>query len=214
MKQHNHKKIERIYTEEKLSLRLKRRKRQAAVPRVPLAAPTGPNQLWAMDFVFDSLVRGRRFKILTLIDIFTRECLALTVDHSIGGKRVIQTLDMVTELRGFPTAIRTDNGPEFTCRVMDEWALRNGVKLDFIRPGKPVENAFIESFNGKLRDECLNENQFVLLTEADVVINGYGRRFNEVRPHSSLGTTPAKFAAKHRSGVESNSTRILRLTLV
>lgn len=214
MMEHNHKKIERIYTEEKLSLRRKKRKRQAAVPRVPLAAPTAPNELWAMDFVFDTLLGGRRFKTLTLIDVFTRECLALTVDFSIGGKRVIETLDQVSDLRGLPRAIRIDNGPEFTCRAMDEWGHRNKVKLDFIRPGKPIENAYVESFNGKLRDECLNENQFVALPEAEVEIKSYGRKFNEERPHSSLGTTPALFAARHSFELKSNGTRNPQLTLV
>ena len=211
---HNHKKIERIYTEEKLSLRRKKRKRQTAVPRVQLPAVTAPNQLWAMDFVFDTLMGGRRFKTLTVIDVFTRECLALTVDFSIGARRVIETLDQISDLRGHPKAIRIDNGPEFTSRALDEWGFRLGVKLDFIRPGKPTENAFIESFNGKLRDECLNENQFVVLAEAEVVIQAYGRHFNDVRPHSAHGTTPSLFAARHQSRLKSNGTRNPRLTLV
>lgn len=194
----NHKKIERIYTEEKLSLRLKKRKRQAAALRVPLPTPTGPNQRWAMDFVFDTMLEGRRFKVLTLIDVFTRECLVLLVDFSIGGKRVTQALDEVAELRGLPAAITIDNGPEFTSRAMDEWAHRNKVKLDFIRPGKPVENGFIESFNGKFRDECLNQNQFVVLAEAAVILEAYRREYNDERPHGSLnGLTPKGFAERH-----------------
>jgi len=210
----NHKKIERIYREEKLSLRLRKRKRQAVALRVPLPAPTRPNQRWAMDFVFDTFLGGRRFKVLTVIDVFTRECLALLVDFSIGGKRVIEVLERISELRGLPEVITVDNGPEFTCRAMDEWALRRGVKLDFIRPGKPIENAFIESFNGKLRDECLNQNQFVALAEAQVVITAFGREFNDERPHSAFGTTPSTFAARHPFGLKSNGTQKPRLTLV
>lgn len=194
----NHKKIERIYTEEKLSLRLRKRKRQAAALRVPLPAPTQPNQRWGMDFVFDTMLEGRRFKVLTLIDLFTRECLALVVDFSIGGKRVARVLDEVAEVRALPEAITCDNGPEFTSRALDEWALRKKVKLDYIRPGKPIENGFVESFNGKFRDECLNQNQFVVLTEAAVIIEAYRREFNDKRPHSSLnGLTPAQFAERH-----------------
>lgn len=209
----NHKKIERIYREEKLSLRLRKRKRQAATLRVPLAAPTRANQRWAMDFVFDTLIQGRRFKVLTLIDVFTRECLVLLVDLSIGGKRVARVLDEVGELRGFPEAITIDNGPEFTSRALDEWAHRRGVKLDFIRPGKPVENGFIESFNGRLRDECLNQNQFVVLTEAAVILEAYRREYNDERPHGSLnGLTPNQFASSRTPMLNNPSSRQQRLT--
>lgn len=210
----NHKPIERIYREERLSLRLKKRKRQAAALRVPLPAPLRPNQRWAMDFVFDTLFEGRRFKVLTLIDVFTRECLALLVDFSIGGQRVARTLDEVAELRGMPEVITVDNGPEFTSRALDEWAHRKQVKLDFIRPGKPIENGFIESFNGKLRDECLNQNQFVALTEAAVILDAYRREYNEERPHSSLdGLTPAKFADRHATMLNNASLEKRQLTL-
>lgn len=204
----NHKKIERIYREEKLSLRLRKRGRRASALRVPLPAPTGPNQRWAMDFVFDTLLSGRRFKVLTLIDVYTRECLALLVDFSIGGKRVARVLDEVCELRGFPAVITSDNGSEFTCRAMDEWAHRNKVKLDFIRPGKPVENGYVESFNGKFRDECLNQNQFVVLAEAAVIIETYRREYNDERPHGSLnGLTPTAFAGTRTTMLENQSYR-------
>lgn len=211
----NHKKIERIYREEKLSLRLRKRKRQAATLRVPLPAPTRPNQRWAMDFVFDTLINGRRFKVLTLIDVFTRECLALLVDFSIGGKRLVRLLDEIAEVRGLPEVITMDNGPEFTSRALDEWAHRRGVRLDFIRPGKPVENGFCESFNGKFRDECLNQNQFVVLAEAEVILEAYRREYNEERPHSSLdGSTPAGFAARHTTMLNKLTVRDHRFTLV
>lgn len=209
----NHKKIERIYREEKLSLRLRKRKRQAAALRVPLPAPTRANQRWAMDFVFDTLVSGRRFKTLTLIDVFTRECLALVVDFSIGGKRLVRVLDEICDLRGFPEAITSDNGSEFTCRAMDEWAHRNGVKLDFIRPGKPTENGYVESFNGKFRDECLNQNQFVVLAEAQTIIEAYRREYNDERPHGSLnGLTPTAFAGNQTTMLDQRSPNGQRLT--
>lgn len=211
----NHKKIERIYREEKLSLRLKKSKRQAAALRVPLPMPTGPNQRWAMDFVFDTLISGRRFKVFTLVDVFTRECLALVVDFSISGRRVIETLEQMSELRGLPEAITSDNGSEFTCRALDEWAHRRKVKLDFIRPGKPVENAFIESFNGKLRDECLNQNQFVLLAEARVILEAYRKEYNEERPHGALNDlSPSQFAQRHTAMLQTNNTRIPQFNLV
>lgn len=210
----NHKKIERIYVEEKLSLRLRKRKRQAAALRVPLPAPTRPNQRWAMDFVFDTLLEGRRFKVLTLIDVFTRECLALLVDFSIGGKRVARLLDEVAELRGLPEVITVDNGPEFTSRALDEWAHSHKVKLDFIRPGKPVENGYIESFNGKFRDECLNQNQFVVLAEAEVITQAYRREYNDERPHGSLdGLTPAQFAERHTTMLNKLSLEERQLSL-
>lgn len=210
----NHKKIERIYVEERLSLRLKKRKRQAAALRVPLPAPSQPNQRWAMDFVFDTLLGGRRFKVLTVVDVFTRECLTLFVDFSIGGKRVIEALERIVELRGLPEVITCDNGPEFTSRAMDEWAHRRKVKLDFIRPGKPVENAYIESFNGRLRDECLNQNQFVALTEGSVILAAFQREYNDERPHGSLnGLTPKGFAERHTTMLNKLSLEKRQLTL-
>lgn len=210
----NHKKIERIYREEKLSLRLRKRKRQAAWLRVPLPAPTRPNQRWAMDFVFDTLLGGRRFKVFTLVDVFTREALMLFADYSINGKRVTALLDQVAEIRGYPEVITSDNGSEFTCRAMDEWAHRHKVQLDFIRPGKPIENAYAESFNGKLRDECLNENQFVAIAEASVILEAYQREYNEERPHGSLdGQTPRGFAERHTAMLQSNRTPKPQLAL-
>jgi putative transposase len=195
----NIKRVERIYREEELSLRLKRRKKQAAAARVPLPAPTAPNQVWSMDFVWDTLRSGRRLKILTIVDDFTRECLAIEVDFGLNGKRVVQILDRLFEARGKAAALRMDNGPEFTGNAMDGWAYDNGVQLDFIRPGKPNENAFIESFNGRLREECLNDNQFLTLVEAQTIIEAWRKDYNEERPHSSLdGLTPSEFAERHK----------------
>jgi putative transposase len=193
----NHKRTERIYLEEGLSLRLKRRKKKIAMVRVKLPEPQEINQRWSMDFVSDSLCTGRRFRALAILDDFSRECLAIDVDTSIGGIRVVNTLERLAELRGLPEVITVDNGPEFAGRALDEWAFRKGVKLNFIRPGKPVENAYIESFNGKLRDECLNQNWFISLKDAREVIEAWRIDYNEFRPHSSLGDlSPVEYINK------------------
>lgn len=194
----NKKRVQRIYVEEKLSLRLKRRQKQAAAARVPLPVPTGPNHLYSMDFVHDVLRGGRRIKMLTIVDDFTRECVAIEVGFGINGKQVTQVLDRVFEERGKTGGLRSDNGPEFAGNAMDAWAYERGVKLDFIRPGKPNENAFIESFNGRLREECLNDNQFLTLAEAQAIIEAWRKDYNDERPHGSLdGLTPTEFAARH-----------------
>jgi putative transposase len=193
----NHKRTERIYREEGLSLRLKRRKKKIAMIRVKLPEPKRVNQRWSMDFVSDSLCTGRRFRALTILDDFSRECLAIEVDTSIGGARVVSVLERLAELRGLPEVITVDNGPEFAGKAMDEWAYRRGVKLNSIRPGKPVENAYIESFNGKLRDECLNENWFITLKDARETIEAWRIDYNEFRPHSSLGDlSPVEYIDK------------------
>jgi putative transposase len=194
----NRKRVERLYGEEKLCLRLRRRKKQAATVRVPLPVPIGPDQAWSMDFVWDYLRSGRRIKILTIVDDFTRECLAIEAGFGLNGKQVTQVLERLFEERGKIAGIRSDNGPEFAGNAMDGWAYEKGVKLDFIRPGKPNENAFIESFNGRLREECLNDNQFLTLAEAQMVIEEWRKDYNEERPHGSLdGLTPKEFAERH-----------------
>ena len=191
----NHKRTERIYREEGLSLRRKRRRKGAAGSRVMMPSPQKPNERWSMDFVTDSIVTGRRFRSLAIIDDYSRECPAIEVDTSIGGARVVSVLDRLVEIRGLPEVITMDNGPEFTGRHLDEWAFRKGVKLNFIRPGKPIENAYAESFNGRLRDECLNTNWFMDLKHARNVIEEWRRDYNEVRPHSSLDNlTPEEYA--------------------
>ena len=193
----NHKRTERIYRQEKLMLKIRRRKKVAALTRIPLPKPEGPNQRWAMDFVHDQLSSGRRLRALTVVDTFTKECLAIEVDTSLNGMRVKRVVEALSWHRGLPAAISVDNGPEFAGKVLDEWAYRRQVKLAFIRPGKPVENAFIESFNGKFREECLNLNYFVSLDEAKQIIEDWRIEYNGVRPHRSLNDlTPEQFIKK------------------
>jgi len=190
----NHKKTERIYREEGLSLRKRKRKKVAAQERVVMPDPVGTNERWSIDFVTDSIVTGRRFRALVIVDDYSRECLAIEVDTSLGGRRVVQVLERLADFRGLPKAITMDNGPEFTSKAMDEWAYSHGVKLNFIRPGKPVENAYAESFIGRLRDECLNENWFITLKNAREIIESWRVDYNEGRPHTSLGgLTPREF---------------------
>jgi putative transposase len=196
----NHKRTERIYREEGLSLRLKKRKRRPAGARVKLPVPARPNEHWSMDFVQDVMQDGRRFRALTIVDDFSRECPAIEVDTSIGGFRVARVLDRLSEVRGLPQSITVDNGPEFAGKTLDEWAYRKGVKLNFIQPGKPVQNAYAESFNGRLRDECLNESWFKNLDEARTIIEDWRIDYNRVRPHSSLDDlTPEEYAERHKT---------------
>ncbi len=192
----NHKRTERIYREEGLALRRKRRRKGTAGARVIIPAPERPNQRWSMDFVSDSTVTGRRFRALTIVDDYSRECPAIEVDTSLGGVRVVGVLERLAETRGLPEVITVGNGPEFAGKALDEWAYRRGgIKLNFIRPGKPVENAFAESFNGRLRDECLNINWFMSIKHAREVIESWRQDYIEVRPHSSLkGRSPKEYA--------------------
>jgi putative transposase len=191
----NHKRTERLYREEGLALRKKRRRKGAAGARVIIPFPKRTNERWSMDFVTDSIVTGRKFRALIIVDDYSRECPAIEVDTSLGGRRVAGVLDRLAEIRGLPETITIDNGPEFSSRVLDEWAYRHGVKLNFIRPGKPIENAFAESFIGRLRDECLNTNWFISLKHARDIIEEWRKDYNEVRPHSSLkGFTPKEYA--------------------
>ena len=150
----NHKRVYRLYKQGNLALRRKRSKRLASVSRVPLAQPTRANQVWAMDFVHDTLADGRKFRTLNIVDVYTRECRAIEVDTSLGGQRVVRVLERLQEEHGIPDRIMLDNGPEFTGKVLDAWVYSQKVELEFIRPGKPMENGYVESFNGKFRDEC------------------------------------------------------------
>jgi putative transposase len=194
----NHKRIWRLYSKAGLSVRKRRRKRIAAVERTALPSPTGPNQSWSMDFVSDGLAYGRRFRCLNVVDDYTRECLAIEVDTSLPGLRVKQVLQRLNEMRGLPASITVDNGPEFAGKALDAWAYEAGVTLSFIRPGKPVENAYIESFNGRFRDECLNEHWFMTMRHARSLIESWRIEYNTERPHSSLGyLTPEQFAQAH-----------------
>lgn len=193
------KRVYRLYRAEGLALRRRKRKRYAAGPRVTPPSPARPNERWSMDFVSDTFASGRTFRTLNIVDDCSRECVAILVDTSITGERVARLLDDLAETRGLPAGIVTDNGPEFAGTTLDAWAYRRKIQLHFIRPGKPVDNAFVESFNGKFRDECLNEHWFRDLTDARATIENWRDDYNRVRPHSSLGNrTPTEFATSLR----------------
>lgn len=191
----NHKRIARIYRELGLQMHKRKRSRKVIRPRMLLEVPTRPNQLWAMDFVLDSFASGRRFRVLTLKDIYTHEVLALYVDVSITGDRVAEVLDQIKLTRPLPKGIICDNGSEYVSKAMDQWSYRNGVELKFIQPGKPTQNAFIESFNGKFRSECLNQHWFENLEHARELIEAWRIEYNTDRPNKPLGKkTPEEFA--------------------
>ena len=193
----NHKRTERLYRAEQLGLRMKRRKKLPSVMRSPLPVPTVPNEQWAMDFVHDSIVTGRKFKCLSILDLFSRESLFIYAGTSIPSRVVIDILDRLCETRGVPKSIITDNGPEFTSKAFHAWADRRHVEALHINPGRPMENAFIESFQGRLRDECLNLQWFQTLNDARDKIERWRVEYNTERPHSSLNyMTPYEFAAK------------------
>lgn len=190
----NHKRTERIYKQQGLMLRMRRRKRLSSQLRLDVPKPQYPNHIWSMDFMRDNLSGGRTMKVLSVVDEYTRKCLAIEVDTSINGTRVARVLSEIGQLEGLPEIIIIDNGPEFISNALDNWAYQRGVKLTFIRPGKPVENAYIESFNGRLRDECLNENWFLTLEHARGIIERWRVDYNTARPHSSLGyLTPEEY---------------------
>jgi putative transposase len=191
----NYKRVQRIYQQEGLQVRRRRRKHRAKVPRTPMPVPTQANERWSMDFVRDTLGDGRAFRALTIVDDCTREAPAIEVDFSLPGERVVAVLDRLARTWGKPKAIVCDNGPEFASAALDEWAYRNDVTLNFIDPGKPTQNAFIESFNGTFREECLNENWFVSLADAQQTIEAWRVEYNTERPHSRLrDCTPREFA--------------------
>jgi len=189
----NHKRVYRIYRKKNLQVR-KRRRKKLRVFRQPLAPALRPNQRWSIDFVSDSLANGRRYRTFNVVDDFTRECLCIEADYSLPGKLVTRVLDRLLFLRGKPEHLVLDNGTEFTSTAMLSWSTKNNVRLEFIRPGKPIENAFVESFNGKFRDECLNENWFLDLAHARAEIDNWRHDYNSNRPHSALGyKTPQEF---------------------
>ncbi len=204
----NAKRIYRLYTEEQLMVRTKQRRKIARRQRGSIAAATAPNQCWSMDFMSDKLADGRSFRILTVVDQFTRECVCLEADRAMTGMQVAQALERAKAERGrLPTSITVDNGTEFCSRALEAWVMTNDVQLCFIRPGRPVENGFIESFNGRLRDECLNLEWFVSLTDARQKLAKFREHYNHERPHSSLADrTPAAFAELHRRVTEKTST--------
>lgn len=191
----NRKRVYRIYRDAGLAVRRRKRKRIGPVERKPLPKPMAANVSWSMDFASDGLAGGRRFRCLNIVDDFTRECVAIEVDTSLTGNRVRTVLNRLAEMRGLPQSITVDNGPEFQSQVLDSWAYAANVQLSFIRPGKPNENAYIESFNGKFRDECLNEHWFLDMAQARRIIEAWRIEYNTERPHSSLGNlTPEEFA--------------------
>lgn len=191
----NHKRIYRVYREEGLQVAVRRKRKTARWRGEKPAASLARNDRWSMDFVSDQLADGRKIRTLNIVDDHTRECLAIEVDTSLSGFRVCRVLDRLVADRGHPARIITDNGPEFTSKVLDRWAYEHCVELQFIQPGKPVQNAFVESFNGTFRNECLNEHWFISLQEAKELIEAWRVDYNTERPHSSLGgKTPGEFA--------------------
>lgn len=190
--------VYRLYREEGLTLRAKpRRKRRAARQRRERLVPSAANQVWSLDFVADQLADGRRFRALTVVDVYTRESLAIAVGQRLRAEDVVSTLNQIGSQRRYPKYLYCDNGAEFTSQMMDLWAYRNGVQLDYSRPGKPTDNAYVESFNGTLRAECLDVHWFASLAEAKQRIEAWRREYNESRPHRALGErTPSEFAGQ------------------
>jgi putative transposase len=196
----NHKRLYRLYREEKLMVRRRRGRKRALGTRTPLHLPNTINERWSLDFVSDTLSDGRRFRILCIVDDFSRECLATVVDTSLSGIRVVRELEQLIRVRGKPKIIVSDNGTELTSVAVLRW-VPGRVAWYYIEPGKPVQNAFIESFNSRLRDECLNEHAFLSLAEAREIIMSWRHDYNFVRPHSSLGRlTPSAFVAQQGDG--------------
>jgi putative transposase len=195
----NHKRIYRLYVEEKLGLRRKRGRKRSGV-RQPLLEPTGANQVWSVDFMTDALSSGRKFRTLNIVDDYTREAVAIEVDTCLSGLRVAGLLEELNKQRGLPAQIRSDNGPEFTSRALDQWAYEHGIRWHYIQPGRPMENGYVESFNGRLRDECLNENWFGDLAEARETIEAWRQDYNQCRPHSALGYRTRKSSPRRRPG--------------
>jgi putative transposase len=193
----NHKRVERLYTEANLQVRRRRRKKIPSAERQPLVRPHVPNDVWSADFVFDRTAEGRVVKCLTIVDDATTAAVAIIPARALGGLPVTRALDRLAADRGLPRILRTDNGPEFCGRAMLTWAHARGVTLRLIEPGKPTQNAYIESFNGRFRDECLNEHWFTSLAHAQTIIEAWRREYNEERPKKGLGgLTPADYARR------------------
>ena len=205
----NHKKLFRLYREERLTVRRRGGRKRALGTRAPMALPQGPNQRWSLDFVADTLDSGRRFRVLVIVDDFTRECLALVVDTSLSGIRVARELDMLVTRRQRPLMIVSDNGTELTSRATLQWQEDNAVEWHYIAPGKPMQNGFCESLNGRLRDECLNEHLFRTLPAARQIIEEWRIDYNHTRPHTSLGgLTPNQFATRSQQDHNENGVQL------
>ena len=202
----NHKKLRRLYAEERLQVRRRGGRKRALGTRAPMVVPQGPNQRWSMDFVSDALTDGRRFRILVVVDDFTRECLCLVADTSLSGVRVGRELDTVFVTRARPATCVSDNGTEFTSMAILRWSQDTGIDWHYIAPGKPTQNAFVESFNGRLRDELLNETLFSSLAQVREALEAWKDDYNTVRPHSGVGNLPPavyarlSVSAKQRDG--------------
>ena len=203
----NHKKLRRLYREERLQVRRRGGRKRALGTRAPLAVPQGANQRWSLDFLSDAFAEGRRFRILAVVDDFTRECLALIADTSLPGLRASRELDAVIAIRGCPAMIVSDNGTELTSMAMLRWSQDRQIEWRYIAPGKPQQNAFIESFNGRLRDELLNETLFSSLAHAREVLSFWKNDYNTVRPHSGLGNlTPVAYANRSAPDTQRDGT--------
>jgi putative transposase len=195
----NHKRVYRLYREANLAVRKRKKSKRPLNERVPLQLAKAVNEVWSMDFVSDSLSNGRRLKYLTVADDFSHECVDIAVDFGISGEYVTRLLDTAAMFRGYPDMVRTDNGPEFTSRVFMAWTQTHGIRHILIQPGRPMQNGYIESFNGKFRDEHLNESWFETLQQARNAASIWKQDYNQVRPHSSVGRIPpAEFAHLHR----------------
>jgi putative transposase len=209
----NHKRVYRLYKNANLAVRRRKKVKRPPNERVPLQIARKVNDVWSMDFVSDSLSNGRRIKCLTVADDFSHECIDIAVDFAISGQYVTRLLDQAAIFRGYPVAVRTDNGPEFTSRAFLAWTTLHGIRHILIQPGRPMQNGYIESFNGKFRDECLNEQWFQSLSQARDCIAEWRKDYNEVRPHSSLGRIPpAQFAQQQRIQIfatDSNNNQFL-----
>jgi putative transposase len=209
----NHKRVYRLYKNANLAVRRRKKVKRPPNERVPLQIARKVNDVWSMDFVSDSLSNGRRIKCLTVADDFSHECVDIAVDFGISGQYVTRLLDQAAIFRGYPVAVRTDNGPEFTSRAFLAWTTLHGIRHILIQPGRPMQNGYIESFNGKFRDECLNEQWFQSLPQARDCIAEWRKDYNEVRPHSSLGRIPpAQFAQQQRIQIfatDSNNNQFL-----
>jgi len=201
----NHKKLYRLYKEEQLTVRKRGGRKRALGTRRPMTIPQGRNQRWSLDFVSDALIDSRRFRILCVIDDFSRECLATIVDNSLSGIRVARELDRIAVTRGYPHMVVSDNGTELTSNAILKWQHERRVEWHYIAPGKPMQNGFVESFNGRLRDECLNEHLFTGLQDARRIIQTWRVDYNTRRPHTSLdGLTPMEFATRSKQDHNQN----------
>jgi putative transposase len=206
----NGKKLYRLYKEERLTVRKRGGRKRALGTRAPMAVPQGRNLRWSLDFVADTLVSGRRFRVLTLVDDFTRECLGLVVDTSLTGLRVARELDRIAELRGYPCMIVSDNGTELTSNAILAWQQQRGVEWHYIAPGKPMQNGFVESFNGRLRDECLNEHLFANLKEAREIIEEWRTDYNNEpqRAHANRVRSTPRAGAKLEQTLSTNEGKL------